>query len=298
MFDKLKRAFQRLLGKEEKDIDIGIVKSTIAKIVNIKLSDADANRISERLFYDLVDSDVPYELADYIRGQIRRELLSRTFSEKYQEEIRSIVKELLKNYIHTARIDIERGVILLIGPNGYGKTTTAVKISHLLKNRGKRVKVIGADVFRAAAREQLSELCNRYGIDVYIDNSDRPLSTIIRGMKDRQNYDFIIIDTAGRQDLNINLLRELQNIESKINPDLILFVLESSVGNASLNQLREYRKYIRIDGIIYTKTDLDTAGGSVLAAGYYGFPIYFLTNGQSVEDIEEADINKILDRIL
>ncbi|MCS7122458.1 MAG: AAA family ATPase [Candidatus Micrarchaeota archaeon] len=296
MFDKLRRAFQKLFGGDEQDI--GIVKSTIAKIVNIRLSQAEAERISQRLFYDLLESDVPYELAEYIKGQIQRELLSRTFSEKYQDEIRLLLREILKNYIHTASIDIDRGVILLVGPNGYGKTTTAVKIAYLLKSRGKRVKVIGADVFRAAAREQLVELCSRYNIDVYTDNSDRPISTIIRGMKDREMYDFIIIDTAGRQDLNVNLLRELQNIDNKIRPDLILFVLESSVGNTSLHQLREYRKYMRIHGIVYTKTDLDTAGGSVLAAGYYGFPIYFLTNGQNVQDIESADVEKILDRIL
>ncbi|MEM0356611.1 MAG: AAA family ATPase [Candidatus Anstonellales archaeon] len=297
MFDKLKSAFQKLLGKDE-DIRLGIVKETVAKIVNVSLSEQEANRISDQLFYDLLDADVPFDLANFIKSQLYRELRSRKFSENYREEIRELLKGILLQYISTAQLDLQRGIIMLIGPNGYGKTTTAVKLAYMLKMRGKRVRIIGADVFRAAAREQLQELCKRYEIDLYVDDSERPLSTIIRGLKSSENYDFIIIDTAGRQDMNINLLRELQNIQQKVNPDLVLYVLESSVGNSSLHQLREYRKFIKIDGIIYTKVDLDSAGGSVLAAGYYGFPLYFITYGQGIQDISAANPQDIVDRII
>lgn len=294
MLDKLKKAFERLVGKDD---SIGVIKETLAGIVHIRLNPEEIKRISDQLFYDLLDADVPFELAEYIKGQLARELEQRKFSKEYKEEIKTILKELLLQYISTARLS-DGGIMMLIGPNGYGKTTTAVKIAYMLKKAGKRVKMIGADVFRAAAREQLSYLASQHGIDYYIDDSDKPLKTILKGLINRKEYDWIIIDTAGRQDMKVNLLRELQSVQEKIKPDLTLYVLESSVGNSVLHQLNDYRRFVRIDGIIYTKMDLDSAGGSILAAGYYGFPIYFITTGQKIDDIEIPNPNSIIERIV
>ncbi len=294
MLDKLKKAFDRLIGK---DNSIGLVKEAIAGIIQIRLNQSEIERISNQLFYDLLDADVPFELASYIKKQLIKELEQSRFSKDYKQEIREILKRILLQYIRTASIP-DKGIMMLIGPNGYGKTTTAVKIGYMLKKSGKIVKIIGADVFRAAAREQLKELASKYNIDYYIDQSDRPINTIYRGLIDKHKYDWILIDTAGRQDMRVNLLKELQSIQDKVKPDVTLYVVESSVGNSILNQLRDYRRFIKIDGIIYTKMDLDSAGGSILAAGYYDFPIYFITTGQDIDSIEIPNPNSLVERIL
>lgn len=298
MIDKLKKAFQNLLNKPKEDIKIGAIKEAISNIIQISLSKKEIDEISEKLFYDLLEADVPYEVAGYIKNQIIRELSQRKFTNNYKEEIKVILKDILKQYLSIGKIEKEKAIIMLIGPNGYGKTTTAVKLGYYFKNQGKKAKIIGADVFRAAAREQLAELAKRYNIDYYIDSSERPLGTIYKGLNDKENYDYIIIDTAGRQEMNINLLKELKAIQDKISPDYVFYVLESSVGNSVLHQLREYKRFLRVDGVVYTKMDLDSAGGSILGAGYYGFPIFFITNGQKIQDIEVATEDKIIARIL
>ena len=264
----------------------------------------------------LISNDVATETADVICRKISESLkdeqISRLVSKKkfLFEILREVVKEILTPEREIDLIDEIKKinkqnkpyVICFLGVNGTGKTTTIAKIAHYLKKNDISSVAAAADTFRAGALEQLSYHMQNVGIRVikHAYKSD-PASVAFDAIQHAKakNVDVVLIDTAGRQVSNKNLMREMQKIVKVAEPDLILFIGDSLAGNDALTQAKEFNKSVGIDANILTKFDADAKGGAALSISYETKkPILFIGVGQGYEDLEEFSSQVFISNIL
>ena len=195
-------------------------------------------------------------------------------------------------------------VLLFVGVNGVGKTTTIAKIAKREKDSGKKVLLVAGDTFRAGAIEQLMEWGNRLNIDViYGDEGCDPSSIVYKGVskaKD-ENYDIVLIDTAGRLQNKVNLMKELEKINKVIGnfiedaPHETLLVLDASTGQNGISQAKAFKEITNITGIVLTKLDGTAKGGIVLAIKEeVNIPVKYIGLGEKAEDLEVFDIEKYI----
>ena len=194
-------------------------------------------------------------------------------------------------------------VILFIGVNGVGKTTTIGKIAYKYKQNGKKVMLIAGDTFRAGACEQLEEWANRIGVTMVTNNSNDPSSVIFDGLDKAilENYDIVLIDTAGRLQNKVNLMQELAKInkviKSKIEdaPHETLLVIDATTGQNGISQAKSFKEITDITGIVLTKLDGTAKGGIVLAIKEeVNIPVKFVGLGEKETDLEIFDIEKYI----
>ena len=287
------------------------------KFVKTTLTEEKTSIALNELNLLLISNDVAAETADAlcqtIQQSIKGEEMSRfTSKKKYLFEVlKQSVEQILTPEkeidfiaeINKKKITKKPYVIVFLGVNGTGKTTTIAKIAHYLKKRDISSVAAASDTFRAAAIEQLSFHMERVGIKVikHAYQSD-PASVAYDAIEHAtaKGIDVVLIDTAGRQVSNKNLMREMQKIVRIAQPDLTLFVGDSLAGNDALNQAREFNDKIGIDGNILTKFDADAKGGAALSISYQTHkPIFFIGVGQNYDDLElfnrDIFISKILD---
>jgi fused signal recognition particle receptor len=194
------------------------------------------------------------------------------------------------------------GIVLILGPNGAGKTTTIAKLTHYFQQRGKKIVLASADTFRAGSIEQLGVhahalnvriVKHQYGADPAAVAYDAVHAARADGA------DIVLIDTAGRQDTNKNLLEELKKIQRVIQPHAKIYVGESYTGQAILTQAKTFDEAIGIDGFILTKLDTDTKGGGVISILHnVKKPILFFGTGQTYEDLVEFKLEDFLERLI
>ena len=193
-------------------------------------------------------------------------------------------------------------VIVFLGVNGTGKTTTMAKIAHLLKVQEITSVAAAADTFRAGAIEQLSKHMNNVGIRVIKhEYKSDPASVAFDAINHAKakNVDVVLVDTAGRQVTDKNLMVELQKIVRVAEPDLKIFIGDSLAGNDALFQAKEFKKNIGIDANILTKNDADANGGAALSISFETKkPIIFIGTGQGYDDLEEFSKEKFVASIL
>ena len=243
----------------------------------------------------LIVSDAGMETVGEILGQMKKAKFSSS------EEMRSVLMSLLTGIFAEipAPRDIMSGdgmkAIMFLGVNGTGKTTTLAKLAHHLKLQGKRVMVAAGDTFRAAAIEQLAEWCKRIDVPLvkqkqFSDSSSVIFDALTAGLA--QQYDYLLIDTAGRMHTNDDLMRELEKIDRTILkkiPESSLFRLmavDSQTGQNSFLQAQKFGALFRLDGFILTKLDSGFKGGIALRiARELKLPILFRTSGESIGDI-------------
>jgi len=264
----------------------------------------------------LIRNDVAMETADVICQKIgeslKGEQISRlTKKKKFLLDIlREVVKEILTPEREINLIDEIRKintkdrpyVICFLGVNGTGKTTTIAKIAHYLKKNNISSVAAASDTFRAAAIEQLSYHMQNVGIRVikheYKSDPASVAYDAIQHAKAR-NIDVVLVDTAGRQVSNKNLMREMQKIVKVAEPDLVLFIGDSLAGNDALTQAKEFNKSVGIDANILTKFDADAKGGSALSISYETKkPILFVGIGQGYDDLEPFNSQLFISNIL
>ena len=194
-------------------------------------------------------------------------------------------------------------VVLFIGVNGVGKTTTIGKIASKLKSDGKKVLLIAADTFRAGAIEQIEEWSERVGVRVITKNVKDPSSVVYDGLDiaKKENYDVVLIDTAGRLQNKVNLMNELAKINKVIKthiedaPHETLLVIDATTGQNGIAQAKSFKEITNITGIVLTKLDGTAKGGIVLAIKEeVGIPVKFVGLGEKVEDLEPFDIEKYI----
>lgn len=194
-------------------------------------------------------------------------------------------------------------VVLFVGVNGVGKTTTIGKIASKLKNDGKKVLLVAADTFRAGAIEQIKEWSERVGVRVITKNVKDPSSVVYDGLEiaKKENYDVVLIDTAGRLQNKVNLMNELAKINKVIKmhiddaPHETLLVIDATTGQNGIAQAKSFKEITNITGIVLTKLDGTAKGGIVLAIKEeVGIPVKFVGLGEKVEDLEPFDIEKYI----
>lgn len=263
-----------------------------------------SDRVDDDFYEELSDllimADVGVETAEYITDTLRERLKEKKIRETgpAREEFQAILKELVGEG-QPLQLGSGMTVLLVIGVNGAGKTTSIGKIAHVLKEQGKKVMLCAADTFRAAAIEQLEVWANRSGVPLIKQNEGADPAAVVfdaAGAARKQNVDVLIVDTAGRLHNKKNLLEELAKINRVLSRELpdaareTLLVLDASTGQNALVQAKEFRKAADITGLVMTKLDGTAKGGIVLAIKReLGIPVKFIGVGEGIDDLQPFD---------
>lgn len=281
----------------------------------ITVSDRDIEPFMEQLRISLIQSDVNYDVVEKILGKIHSELVSKPIDSKDLSKnialaIRNSIFEILNKGAEVDIVNLARQKkaggepfkILFIGPNGAGKTTTMAKIARLMLDNGMTCVMSASDTFRAAAIEQTAYHAGRLGIGVIkgrygADPASVAFDAIAHAKAHR--IDVVLIDSAGRQETNKSLMEEVKKIVRIAQPDLKIFVGESIVGNALLNQVMEFNEAVGLDGIVLTKLDADAKGGNTLSIlSETQVPMLFFGTGEGYDALMAYDPNFIVDNIM
>jgi fused signal recognition particle receptor len=279
------------------------------------LSDEEIQEATERLLRALLKSDVPYDVARTLVGDIRSGLTDIKMrrldrAEKYiNDRVRQAIAQTLsslrtKDFYSVVAKTVEAKdlcIIVFFGVNGSGKTTTIAKVAKRLEDKGFRVLMVAADTFRAGAIEQLKVHGERINIPVYYSKyGSDPASVAFAAIQEAKKLkcNVVLVDTAGRMNTDADLMAQMQKIVRVTKPDIRVFVGDALVGNDSLNQLTSFDRAVGIDGVILTKMDADAKGGIVFAvAGFKEKQIYFFGTGQDYDSLEEFNPEVILKKL-
>ncbi len=194
-----------------------------------------------------------------------------------------------------------QSVILMMGLQGSGKTTTAAKLAYKLKKEGRRPLLIAADLVRPAAIKQLQVLGDSINVPVYTEEIKNPVKLIKHGLSfaEKRQYDTVIIDTSGRMHLDEMMMKEIQDINRAANSDETLFVADAMTGQSAVTIAKEFEEKVGISGVILTKFDSDARGGAALSIrSITGKPIKYIGTGEKVSDLEPFYPERIASRIL
>ena len=285
-----KKAFTGIVNTKNK------ISETFNKIsFNNSLSNEDIISIEECL----LESDVSWMLTEKIIDKMKEN------SNKY-EDWQSLLKYSIKKSISTIDKKNLKKIIIIIGVNGSGKTTTSAKLAYLLKNQNKKVTLVAADTFRAAAVNQLKIWAERINVNFISNiNSSDPASIAFDGSKSgiSKNHDSVIIDTAGRLHTSVNLMKELEKIlkvVSKLTEEIsILMTLDANIGQNAIKQVKEFNKFMPIEGLVVNKMDGSAKGGALLSImDELKIPVLFNGIGETLEDFIEFDIDDFLKSLI
>lgn len=190
--------------------------------------------------------------------------------------------------------------ILLAGLFGQGKTTTAGKLARYLQKKGIRVALVGADVHRPAAIDQLEQLAKKLGADFYSNRSERKAEAIVREALDRfPPHTAVIVDTAGRSGIDAELIEELKRVRATLAPDEVFLVLDAAMGQTAGRSAEAFHKAVGLTGVILTKLDGSAKGGGALSAvAVSGAPIVFLGTGEHLDELERFEPTRFVSRLL
>ena len=315
LFDKLKNVFKSDKNKQEevKNYDEGLQKTRREFVSRLSNLSVKYKNISEDYFEELenilimadIGVNTVMSFVDRLKDRVKKEKIT---DSSVLKEI--IVDELFIMYVGNNIIDSkihfsEEGptIILFVGVNGVGKTTTIGKIASLYKKKGKKVMLIAGDTFRAGAIEQLHEWGDRTGTKVVSSESKDPSSVIYDGLElaKKDNYDLVLVDTAGRLQNKANLMEELSKINrviKKIVPtgaNETLLVIDATTGQNGISQAKSFKEITDITGIVLTKLDGTAKGGIVLAIKEdVNIPVKFVGLGEREDQIEAFDIEKYI----
>ena len=295
--DKLKAGL-----KKTKDALFGKVHDVLSNFVRV---DEDMLDELEEL---LIEADVGVGATEEIMDELRDRIKDGRIKEK--EDVLSALQELLTEMIGeggTLNLSTTPSIVLVIGVNGAGKTTSIGKISNRLRAQGKKVVVAAADTFRAAAAEQLSVWCERAGVDIIKQGAGADPAAVvfdaISAVKSRK-ADVLIIDTAGRLHNKKNLMDELSKIDRVIHRELpdsaieTLLVLDATTGQNGVMQAKEFKESSKITGLVLTKLDGTAKGGVVISIkNELDVPVKFIGVGEQIDDLQPFDNKQFVDAL-
>lgn len=278
-----------------------------------RLSDETLDNVLEDLEIALLQSDVALTVVERIRKDLRKELAGKKLKwgadaetairASFEGSVRSILSQPAIDLVGSVRAQTPRPyIVLLVGVNGTGKTTTVAKLAHWLSRQKFSVVIAAGDTFRAGAIEQLLVHGERLGIKVVRqqEGSD-PAAVAFDAVAHARarNLDVVLVDTAGRQHTNENLVEEAKKIRRVVQPHLTLFVGDALSGNDTLEQAKRFQEALGIDGLILTKLDADAKGGAALSATFVTKkPLVFVGVGQGYEDLRPFDVDWMVRRLL
>lgn len=315
LFDKIKRAFTGAEEKQEDQYDAGLEKTRSSFGEKLNRLFANFRSIDEDFFDDLeemlISADVGFETAVAISDELR-EAVKLHNVHKQDEVAEVIVKSLVDRY-EKAGVDEDNSlkrategptVYLFVGINGAGKTTTIGKLAHQLKEQGNKVLLAAGDTFRAGAIAQLQEWGKRDGVDVVATKpGGDPAAVVFDAVKraKEEDYDILLVDTAGRLQNKVNLMNELEKIKRVIvrelpeAPQEVLLVLDATTGQNALIQAKEFKQTTDVSGLVLTKLDGSGKGGIVLAVrNDLHLPVKLVGLGEGMDDLQAFDPEKFV----
>jgi signal recognition particle subunit SRP54 len=255
----------------------------------------------------LLDADVSLIVVKKFIKDIRTIVVGKVLSqnEDPQKYIIGVIKdELVKILNNEKKIDTNKNnlKIMLVGLQGSGKTTTCAKLAYLLQKKfNKKPLLVGLDIYRPAAIEQLKTLADSYNIDFYANGKQNPVKTSDEALTyaKTNNDNVIIFDTAGRLQTNDELMEELVNVRNKISPDYIIFIADAMAGQEIINVAGTFNNYLHLDGIIITKLDGDARAGAALSiTSIINVPIFYTGTGEKIDALQQFFPDRMADRIL
>ena len=320
-FNKLKNIFQsnteNVTKEKKEDVQVyekGLSKSRegfVSRLVNLtnkyhNINDEYFDELEEILIMADIGVNTVMEFIDRLKDRVKKEKIT---DPELLKEI--IVDEMFIIYVNdevlSSKINYqEKGptVILFVGVNGVGKTTTIAKIAWRMKKEGKKVLLVAADTFRAGAVEQLRIWSDKVGVSFYgKEEGSDPASVVYDGCQKAkdEDYDVVLVDTAGRLQNKVNLMKELEKMNKVISrlieggPHETLLVIDATTGQNGISQAKAFQEITNITGIVLTKLDGTAKGGIVLAIKeQLGLPVKFIGLGEAKEDLQVFDIEKYI----
>ena len=287
--DKLANSFKRLKSKG-------------------KLSEADVREAMREVRLALLEADVNYKVAKDFTNTVTERAIGTQVMESLTpgQMVVKIVDEELTNLMggEEARIATPPKpptIIMMVGLQGAGKTTHAAKLAKHFKSKGNRPMLVACDIYRPAAIKQLQVVGEQAGVPVFEKGNQNPVKTCEEAIRNARDYghDIMIIDTAGRLQIDEELMNELREIKEKVGPHEILLVVDSMTGQEAVNVAKTFDEMLEINGVILTKLDGDTRGGAALSIrAVTGKPIKFVGVGEKLDNLEVFHPDRMASRIL
>ncbi|UCH02231.1 MAG: signal recognition particle-docking protein FtsY [Candidatus Bathyarchaeota archaeon] len=300
MFERLKQGVNRIINAISKtefnnekldailwDFKLALLENDVALIV-----------------VDQICENVKQKLRGVEIGRLddKKKIVKRILNEVLYEILQTNENIDLLDLVSKKRMAKEPFIIVFVGVNGTGKTTTIAKIAKLLLSNGYSVVLAASDTYRAGSIEQLESHAKRLGIRMVKHTYGSDAAAVAFDAINHaiaSGINAVLVDTAGRMQTNRNLMFEMQKIVKVTDPDLVVFVGDALTGNDAVNQAEEFNKYIKIDASILTKIDADSKGGASISIAYVTKkPTMYLGIGQSYDDLEQFNPNFLIEKIL
>lgn len=273
-----------------------------------KLTEGDVKEAMREVRLALLEADVNYKVAKEFTGKVTERAVGAEVMESLTpaQMVVKIVNEELCGLMGGQQERLKMpahppAVIMMCGLQGAGKTTHAAKLAHMLKSQGHRPMLVAGDIYRPAAIKQLQVVAGKAGAPVYEKGTQDPVLTAREAVKHARDYgnDYVIIDTAGRLQIDEELMEELRRIKEAVQPTDILLVVDSMTGQEAVNVAKSFDDLLDITGVILTKLDGDTRGGAALSVkAVTGKPIKFAGTGEKLGDLEVFHPDRMAGRIL
>ena len=272
-----------------------------------KLSEADVDAAMREVRLALLEADVHFSVVKTFIARVRERAIGAEVSKALnpgQQVIKIVNEELTATLGEPAPLNMtgpKPRVIMLVGLQGSGKTTASGKLARILRSKGERVMLVAGDPYRPAAVQQLQQLGERLDVPVEADLNIKPPELAKRAFDkaEKGGFTVMIVDTAGRSQLDAELMNELKSIVAKVPPVEILLVVDSMIGQEALNIAQGFRDNVSITGLIMTKMDGDSRGGAAISIrSVTGVPIKFIGTGEKLDALETYDPSRLSSRIL
>jgi signal recognition particle subunit SRP54 len=272
-----------------------------------RLSEKDIDAALREVRLALLEADVNVKVVKDFLERVKRRALGEDVSRSLSpgQQVIKIVHEELVTTLGSEVAPLKKTspplVVLMVGLQGSGKTTTAGKLALLLKKQGKRPLLVAADLQRPAAIDQLETLAGRIDVPVYVDRKGKPARLVKAGMKEatRAGHDVVIVDTAGRLQIDQQLMSELADVSRAADPDEVLLVVDAMTGQDAVNVASGFQDRIGLTGVVLSKLDGDARGGAAISVREVtGAPVKFAGIGEGLDDLEPFHPDRMASRIL
>ncbi len=288
-----------VLDKLGSTLKSGIKKISNAIFVDKKLIDGIVKDIQKAL----IEADVNIELVFALSQKIKKLAYDETIKgiDKKEQLVKLIHDEINALLGEKKELKLEKKAsIMFLGLYGAGKTTTIAKLGFYYAKRGRKVALLGLDTQRPAAMDQLEQMAKKAKLPAFVDKVEKdPIKIIKNYKKDLEDYDLILIDTAGRDGLNKDLIKEIEKLNKTLKPDYRILVMPADIGQAAKTQSLEFQKALSIDGVIITRMDgTSKAGGALTACAETKAPVFFIGVGEQIHEIETFDPESFISRLL
>lgn len=281
-----------------------VLKGGIKKISNALFLDKKLiDEIVKDIQKSLIEADVNIDLVFSMSQKIKKLAYDESIKgiDKKEQLVKLIHDEVLRLLGEKGELKLDKKeTIMFLGLYGAGKTTTISKVGFYYAKRGRKVALLGLDTQRPAAMDQLEQMAKKASLACFVDKKEKnPIKIIKNYSKELEDYDLVLVDTAGRDGLNKELVKEIEKIEKAVKPSHRILVMPADVGQTAKTQASEFQKALSIDGVIITRMDgTSKAGGALTACAETNAPVYFIGVGEQIHEIEKFEPESFINRLL